>query len=38
LNDAEVYDYFADKLDLSDEELAKLQKKVQAETKGVFNG
>lgn len=32
LNDEEVYDYFADKLDLSDKELASLNKKVMAIT------
>lgn len=33
LSDAEIYDYFADKLDLSDEEMKTLQKKIEEATK-----
>ncbi len=32
LSDAEVYDYFADKLDLSDKELKNLQEKIKTVT------
>ena len=32
LSDAEVYDYFADKLDLTDKEMKALQKKVHKKT------
>ena len=32
LGDAEVYDYFAEKLDLSDKEMKSLQKKIEEKT------